>query len=53
MLRRPLYTPVAPSKALSHDEEGDSYRWLDEHDFPQTIGRLSAFAGNAGVLLRA
>ncbi len=29
------------------------YRWLDERDFPQTIGRLSTFAGNAGVLLRA
>ncbi|MGQ0530054.1 MAG: aminomethyl-transferring glycine dehydrogenase subunit GcvPB [Panacagrimonas sp.] len=29
------------------------YRWLDEKDLPQTIGRLSAFMGNAGVLLRA
>jgi glycine dehydrogenase subunit 2 len=34
-------------------KEGDRYRWLDERDVPQTIGRLSAFAGNAGVLLRA
>lgn len=34
-------------------KEGDSYRLLDEQDLPQTIGRLSAFAGNAGVLLRA
>lgn len=33
--------------------EGDSYRWLSEHDRPQSIGRLSAFAGNVGVLLRA
>jgi glycine dehydrogenase subunit 2 len=33
--------------------EGDVYRWLDERDLPQTIGRLSAFMGNAGVLLRA
>jgi glycine dehydrogenase subunit 2 len=33
--------------------EGDTYRWLDERDIPQTIGRLSAFMGNAGVLLRA
>jgi glycine dehydrogenase subunit 2 len=33
--------------------EGDAYRWLDERDLPQTIGRLSAFMGNAGVLLRA
>ena len=29
------------------------YRWLDERDLPQSIGRLAAFGGNAGVLLRA
>ena len=29
------------------------YDWLTEKDLPQTIGRLSAFMGNAGVLLRA
>lgn len=34
-------------------KNGDQYRWLDERDLPQTIGRLSAFGGNAGVLLRA
>lgn len=34
-------------------KEGERYRWLDEADFPQSIGRLSAFMGNAGVLLRA
>jgi glycine dehydrogenase subunit 2 len=34
-------------------KEGDSYRWLTEQDRPQSIGRLSAFAGNAGILLRA
>ncbi len=33
--------------------EGDAYRWLDERDLPQTIGRLSNFMGNTGVLLRA
>ena len=33
--------------------EGEGYRWLDESDLPQTIGRLSGFMGNAGVLLRA
>src|SRR3569832_2284491 len=33
--------------------EGDRYRWLIEQDAPQSIGRLSAFMGNAGVLLRA
>ncbi len=34
-------------------KEGEDYRWLDEDDRPDSIGRLSAFAGNAGVLLRA
>jgi glycine dehydrogenase subunit 2 len=29
------------------------YVWLQEHDRPQSIGRLSAFMGNAGILLRA
>jgi glycine dehydrogenase subunit 2 len=32
---------------------GSSYRWLTEEDLPQSIGRLSGFMGNAGVLLRA
>ena len=31
----------------------DAFRWLDERDLPQSIGRLSTFMGNAGVLLRA
>jgi glycine dehydrogenase subunit 2 len=31
----------------------NKYRWLTENDMPQSIGRLSAFMGNAGVLLRA
>jgi glycine dehydrogenase subunit 2 len=34
-------------------KEGERYRWLTEADVPQSIGRLSAFMGNAGVLLRA
>lgn len=33
--------------------EGDRYRWLTEADVPASIGRLSAFNGNAGILLRA
>ena len=31
----------------------DFYDWATEADLPQTIGRLSGFMGNAGVLLRA
>lgn len=34
-------------------KEGDRYRWLNEQDLPQSIGRLSAWMGNAGVLMRA
>ncbi|MBF0255055.1 MAG: aminomethyl-transferring glycine dehydrogenase subunit GcvPB [Gammaproteobacteria bacterium] len=33
--------------------DGSSYRWLEEAERPQSIGRLSAFAGNVGILLRA
>ena len=29
------------------------YRWVDENEMPLSIGRLSGFAGNAGILLRA
>jgi glycine dehydrogenase subunit 2 len=32
---------------------GAHYRWLEEADLPQSIGRLAGFGGNAGVLLRA
>ncbi len=34
-------------------KEGERYRWLTEKEVPQSIGRLSGFMGNAGVLLRA
>jgi len=43
--------PFMPTPVVGKD--GDKYRWLTEKDLPQTIGRLSAFAGNTGVLLRA
>ena len=32
---------------------GETYHWLTEKELPQTIGRLSTFMGNAGVLMRA
>jgi len=35
------------------EQDGDNYRWVTQEDCPQSIGQLSAFAGNAGVLLRA
>ena len=34
-------------------KENDTYRWLTSDDIPNSIGRLSAFMGNAGILLRA
>ncbi|WP_372878091.1 aminomethyl-transferring glycine dehydrogenase subunit GcvPB [Pseudomonas sp.] len=43
--------PFMPIPVVGQADHG--FRWLDEKDLPQTIGRLSAFAGNAGVLLRA
>jgi glycine dehydrogenase subunit 2 len=32
---------------------GERFCWLTERDLPRSIGRLSGFMGNAGVLLRA
>ncbi|MCW5572803.1 MAG: aminomethyl-transferring glycine dehydrogenase subunit GcvPB [Steroidobacteraceae bacterium] len=43
--------PFLPIPLVGRD--GEHYRWLSERDLPQSIGRLSAFMGNAGVLLRA
>ena len=34
-------------------KEGEDYCWVTEKERPQSIGRLSAFMGNTGVLLRA
>lgn len=41
-----------PVPVVERREDG-VYHWLTERDLPQSIGRLSAFMGNAGVLLRA
>jgi glycine dehydrogenase subunit 2 len=35
------------------DFDGTDYNWLDEQARPATIGRLTAFGGNMGILLRA
>lgn len=34
-------------------EEAGQYRWSTLKDYPKSIGRLNAFMGNAGILLRA
>ncbi len=46
------FMPV-PVVAREGDDDKPRYFWLTEKDLPQSIGRLSAFMGNAGVLLRA
>ena len=44
--------PYMPTPIAGKNADG-SYRWLTEQDIPGTIGRLSTYMGNAGVLLRA
>ena len=44
--------PHLPVPMVSRDDDGQ-YRWVAQDDLPTSIGRLSAFAGNAGILLRA
>jgi glycine dehydrogenase subunit 2 len=46
------YIPV-PVVGRTEDNGQPHFVWLNEDDFPDSIGRLSAFMGNAGVLLRA
>ncbi|MCG6868086.1 MAG: aminomethyl-transferring glycine dehydrogenase subunit GcvPB [Gammaproteobacteria bacterium] len=43
--------PYMPVPVVGRD--GDRFRWLNAEDLPMSIGRLSAFGGNPGVLLRA
>ena len=51
----PRLLPFMPLPVVGRSGEGDAarYRWLEEQDLPQSIGRLTGFNGNAGVLLRA
>lgn len=44
--------PFLPLPVIVKDSSG-RFRMLTKNDCPQTIGRLSAFNGNVGVLLRA
>ena len=43
-------TPVVGKQVK---DGADSYYWMGEDEIPDTIGNLSAFMGNAGILLRA
>ena len=42
--------PVVAAKEVKGET---NYYWQAEDDYPQSIGRLSGFMGNSGVLLRA
>jgi len=43
--------PYLPVPLVRND--GDDYRWQVEQDRPDSIGRMTAFGGNMGILLRA
>ena len=47
--------PFLPTPVIgkSNKDGENHYHWLTEEDLPNSIGRLSGFMGNAGVLLRA
>ncbi|GLQ33138.1 aminomethyl-transferring glycine dehydrogenase subunit GcvPB [Litoribrevibacter albus] len=47
--------PFLPTPIVGKEGSDDApeYRWLTDKDIPQTIGNLSAFMGNAGILVRA
>ncbi|HLK71578.1 MAG TPA: aminomethyl-transferring glycine dehydrogenase subunit GcvPB [Steroidobacteraceae bacterium] len=48
--------PFLPLPIVARDSAADGrarFRWLEERELPQSIGRLACFGGNAGVLLRA
>lgn len=43
--------PFMPLPVVKKTDAG--YQWATRQDYPQSIGRLSCFMGNAGILLRA
>ena len=40
-------------RVLKKPDTSNNYYWSSLKDFPESIGRLSTFMGNAGILLRA
>ncbi len=50
--RLQAYLPL-PMVGLQNKQGQATYHWLSEEDCPKTIGRLNAFMGNTGILLRA
>ncbi|MBP9721850.1 MAG: aminomethyl-transferring glycine dehydrogenase subunit GcvPB [Gammaproteobacteria bacterium] len=46
------YLPIPMVQKIQKDNN-NYYSWLDNKTNPESIGRLSAFMGNAGILIRA
>ncbi len=51
----PRLEPFIPTPIVGRRQQdgGDFYYWMGKEEIPDTIGNLSAFMGNAGILLRA
>jgi glycine dehydrogenase subunit 2 len=45
--------PFLPVPIVGFNQKTQQYYWLTQQECPQSIGQLSAFMGNAGILLRA
>ncbi len=45
--------PYLPTPMVGKMPNQEIYTWLTEKECPKSIGRLSTFMGNAGILLRA
>ncbi|MDE0093743.1 MAG: aminomethyl-transferring glycine dehydrogenase subunit GcvPB [Gammaproteobacteria bacterium] len=43
--------PYLPTPIVARSD--NIYHWLEKEDLPHSIGRMSAFTGNTGILLRA
>jgi glycine dehydrogenase subunit 2 len=50
-----ILEPFLPTPIVGRRESGQGleYYWMDNQEIPESIGSLSAFMGNAGILLRA
>lgn len=46
------YLPI-PIVGCDNTAKENKYYWIDQKTNPESIGRMSAFMGNAGILLRA
>jgi glycine dehydrogenase subunit 2 len=45
--------PFLPVPIVGCKNQDHTFYWLTQKEYPQSIGQLSAFMGNAGILIRA